>query len=255
MGVAPQRSVGRSCCRIRASNEIDPLKQGWEEGAQQKNSFVGTFDQQIFPGVTFFFTGFYTNRRVEEVLPREYSQGVTAELATLTVPTNNPYYPTGAPAGLQVSYDFAHEVPPMIPAYELSDRYSFGFNLDLPFGWSGQIYNSRSYETAQYELHYVNTNSMNIALGNTVSGADALGVPVNNVTKPASIPYLNVFCDPTAFQCNSPTTLAYIQGSAYWDSIIRSRKKARASTARFQSISLPGRSRWPSAALTNPTMW
>jgi iron complex outermembrane receptor protein len=195
------------------TNEIDPLKQGWEEGAQQKNSLVGTFDQQIFPGVQFFFTGFYTNRRVQELLPPEYSQGVTAELATLTVPTTNPYYPTGAPAGLQVSYDFAHEVPPTIPAYELSDRYSFGFNVDLPFGWSGQIYDSRSYETAQYELHYINSNSVNIALGNTVSGSDALGNPVNNVTKAASIPYLNVFCDPTAFQCNSPKTLAYIEGT------------------------------------------
>ncbi|MGH7484478.1 MAG: TonB-dependent receptor domain-containing protein, partial [bacterium] len=30
--------------------------------------------------------------------------------------------------------------------------------------------------------------------------------------KPASVPYLNLFCDPTAFQCNSPTTLSYISG-------------------------------------------
>jgi iron complex outermembrane receptor protein len=195
------------------TNEIDPLKQGWEEGAQQKNSLVGTFDQQLFPGVTLFFTGFYTNRRVEEVLPPEYSQGVTAELRTLAIPTSNPYYPVGAPGNLFVSYDFAHEVPPHIPAYELSDRYSSGLNLDLPFAWSGQIYDSRSYETAQYILHSVNANAMTIALGGTVSGVDALGNNVVNVTKPASIPYLNVFCDPTAFQCNAPSTLAYIQGT------------------------------------------
>jgi iron complex outermembrane recepter protein len=193
-------------------NEIDPLKQGWEEGAQQKNSLVGTFDQQLFPGVTFFFTGFYANRRVEELLPPEYSQGVTAELRTIAVPTTNPYYPVGAPSGLNVSYNFAHEVPPMIPAYELSDRYSFGLNLDLPFSWSGQIYDSRSYETAQYTLHSINANSISIAAGQTVSGADAFGVPLS-VTKPASIPYLNMFCDPTAFQCNSPKTLAYIEGT------------------------------------------
>lgn len=193
------------------TNQIDPLKQGWEEGAQQKNSLVGTFDQQIFPGVTFFFTGFYTNRRVEELLPPVYSQSVnTTELETVSVPTINPYYPAGAPNNLQVAYDFAHELPATIPAYELSDRYSFGFNLDLPFGWSGQIYDSRSYETAQYTLHYINPAAVNIALGNPTSGSDALGNPVSNVTKPVSLPYLNLFCDPTAFQCNSPATLNYI---------------------------------------------
>src|SRR5207302_6019314 len=34
-------------------------------------------------------------------------------------------------------------------------------------------------------------------------------------TKPANIPYLNVFCDANQFTCNSPATLAYI--NAYRD--------------------------------------
>ncbi len=199
-------------------NEVDPLKQGWEQGAQQKNSMVATFDQSLFPGVSFFFTGFYANRRVQELLSPEYSQGVTSEIRTWAVPTINPYYPTGAPGGLRVSYDFAHEVPPTIPAYELSQRYSYGFNLDLPFMWSGQIYDSRSNETNQYSLHYINANSASIALGNTVGG----------VTKPASIPYLNVFCDPGAFQCNSPATLAYIGGMRVLGRSLPDRGKRRA---------------------------
>ncbi len=182
-------------------NQVDPLKMGWEEGAQQKNSFVATFDQRLFPGVSFFATGFYANRRSEELEPAIYSGGVTSnELHTYTIPTTNPYYPAGAPAGLQVSYDFAREVPPRIPAYELSYRYQFGLNLDLPFSWSGQIYDSRSYETAQYHAYRMSSDVANIALGNTVNG----------ITKPATLPYLNLFCDPTAFQCNSPATLAYI---------------------------------------------
>jgi outer membrane receptor protein involved in Fe transport len=184
------------------TDEIDPLKQGWEDAAQQKNSFVGTFDQRLFPGVSFFATGFYSNRRVEERLPPEYSQGATNEIKTFSVPTINPYYPAGAPANLQVSYDLAQELPVLEPAYELSDRYSFGLNLDLPFSWTGQIYDSRSNETDQYLLNIVNDNSVNIALGNTVGG----------VTKPASIPYLNLFCDPLAFTCNAPSTLAYLRG-------------------------------------------
>jgi iron complex outermembrane receptor protein len=32
--------------------------------------------------------------------------------------------------------------------------------------------------------------------------------------KPATVPYLNLFCDPRAFQCNSPATLAYISGQS-----------------------------------------
>jgi hypothetical protein len=34
---------------------------------------------------------------------------------------------------------------------------------------------------------------------------------LGSYTKPSDIPYLNVFCDPQAFQCNSPTTLDYIR--------------------------------------------
>lgn len=184
------------------TNEVDPMKLGWEGRAQQQNMAVGTFDQRLLPGITFFATGFYSNRRVEEILPTFYSNGVTNDIQTFSVPTTNPYYPTGAPANLQVSYNFAHEIPPEIPAYELSDRYQFGLNLDLPFGWTGQIYDSRSNNSLKYELTLVNDNAVNAALGNTAGG----------VTKPAAVPYLNLFCDPAAFRCNSPQTLNYITG-------------------------------------------
>ena len=181
-------------------NVFDPLKDGWEQGAQQKNSFVATFDQRLAKEVTFFVTGFYANRRVQELLPPFYSQGVTSGmLKVLAVPTSNPYYPTNAPSGLQVSYDLAKEVKPFIPAYELSYRYQFGLNIDLPFDWHGQIYDSRSYEADQYLLTTTNANAVKAALGDVSGGV-----------KPAGVPYLNVFCDPNVFQCNSPATLAYI---------------------------------------------
>jgi outer membrane receptor protein involved in Fe transport len=182
-----------------ANNFIDPLTAGWEEGAQQKNSFVATFDQRLLPGVSFFASGFYTNRRVEERLPSFGGQGLGNYTQTYTVPTTNPYYPKGAPAGLEVSYDFAKEVPPTIPAYEISERYQFGFNLDLPFNWSGQIYDSRSYEDVAFVRHVISKARITDAL----SGA-----------QPATVPWLNVFCDPYAFQCNSPATLAYISSES-----------------------------------------
>ena len=183
-------------------NEINPMKTGWELAAQQKNSVVGTFDQRLLPGVSVFFTGFYTNRRVSELLPSDYSQGVTNDIHTFIVPTTNPYYPTGAPNNLRVSYNFWREDPPNMPAYEISYRFSGGFNLDLPFGWNGQLYDSYSWETNKYFLSVINDNAASVALGNTVGG----------ISKPAALPYLNLFCDPTALRCNAPLTLAYISG-------------------------------------------
>jgi iron complex outermembrane receptor protein len=185
----------------KGTNIIDPLKEAWEVAAQQKNSFVATFDQRLFPGISFFATGFYSNRRVEELAPAVQGQGINGVIKTFSVPTTNPYYPTSAPTTLRVSYDFARELPPTVPAYELSYRYQFGLNLDLPFGWNGQVFDSRSHETAAYTINSVNGNAISVALGNTVGG----------ITKPAGVPYLNLFCDVTQFTCNSPATLAYIQ--------------------------------------------
>ncbi len=184
-------------------NEIDPLKLGNELAAQQKNSFVGTFDQQLFPGVSLFATGFDSNRQVSNLLPPFYSSSVNLA-RTLSVPTTNPYYPTNAPGNLRVSYDLGQELPIREPAKEVSYRYEAGLNLDLPLSWSGQLYYSHSYEANQYIINIVNNNAVAVALGQTVNVSGA------TYTKPASLPYLNVFCDPTAFQCNSPATLAYI---------------------------------------------
>lgn len=182
------------------NNEFDPLSVGWEEAAQQKNSFVATLDQRLFPGVSFFASGFDTTRRVTEQIPAFYSGGFNNDIQTFAVPTTNPYYPTGGPANLRVSYDLGREYNRREPAFETSYRYEVGFNLDLPFAWSGNLYYSHSYEQAQYRAFIVNDNSASAALGWNVGG----------VTKPASVPYLNLFCDPTAFRCNSQATIDYI---------------------------------------------
>ena len=131
------------------------------------------------------------------------SSGATNDIRTFAVPTTNPYYPTDAPNNLRVSYDLSFEVPVRQPAYEISYRYAVGFNLDLPFAWSGNLYYSHSYDSNAFYLHNVNDNAVSVALGWNVGG----------VTKPASVPYMNLFCDPRAFQCNSPATLAYIVGA------------------------------------------
>jgi len=186
-----------------ANNYVDPLSMGWELAAQQRNSLVGTFDQRLLPGISLFAEGFYSNRRVEFKAPAFGGQGVQNDLITAIVPTTNPYYPTGAPNNLRVSYDLAAEVPPSVPAFEISWRYMGGLNVDLPFEWSGKIYGASTFEEDELVRHFVSKAAVSVALGNNVGG----------VTLPANIPYLNLFCDPRAFQCNSPTTLAYISAT------------------------------------------
>src|SRR5258708_35592620 len=48
--------------------------------------------------------------------------------------------------------------------------------------------------------------SMNAAPG---SGT---GPGIATWTRPANVPYLDLFCDPTTVKCNSPTTLNYVTG-------------------------------------------
>jgi iron complex outermembrane recepter protein len=195
-------------------NVFDPLKNAWELASQQKNSFAATFDQRLVPGISFFATGFYSNRRVQELSPAFAAGGFLNDIKTFSVPTINPYYPTNAPTNLRVSYDLATEIPPLTPAYELSYRYQFGLNLDLPFGWSGQVFDSRSHEANQVFRTLANDNAVNVALGNTFTVAATANTTAVSFTKPAAVPYLNLFCDPTRFTCNSPTTLAYISANS-----------------------------------------
>ena len=111
----------------------------------------------------------------------------------------------------------------MVHVGEISERYHFGLRDDLPYNWVGRIQYAMSEERDTVSTTgMVNLNMVSAALGNTVPGIAANGnTPAQaSFTKPANVPYLNVFCDPTAFTCNSPATLAYIaafrnQGSSW----------------------------------------
>src|SRR5262249_15725389 len=74
----------------------------------------------------------------------------------------------------------------------------------------------------------INDNAVNVALG----------TPTGGVTKPAGLPYMNLFCDATQFQCNSPATLAYIQAQRHLGDIYNLDEKG----ARFDGplFDLPG---------------
>lgn len=195
-----------------AQNEINPYTDSWILPDVLRNAAVLTFDQDVWkPGglvndVQFFVEGFYNNRR--NTIHSAGTTGATdVNAATYTVPTTNPYYPVGAPPGLEVSYNFDKEMTGSVTSGDNGGRYEGGFNLDMAYGWKGKVYYSKT-EDQQFATfsNMVNQNLANAALGNTVPASGSFA----SYTKPSNVPYLNLFCDPNAFKCNDPGTLAYI---------------------------------------------
>lgn len=180
-----------------------------------RNAATITFDQNLFAGISFFAEGFYSERRGYEQYTPGASPDTGQAITGVSVPTINPYYPSGAPANLRINYNLGAEMNEVTDSAESAARYAFGFNADLPFGWFGKLYFNKSWDNGLVtNKNMVNNNNVTAALGGTVSIAPGTINPNDSgytFTKPSNVPYLNVFCDATAFQCNSPTTLAYVQ--------------------------------------------
>jgi iron complex outermembrane recepter protein len=194
-------------------NEVNPYSNSWSIPDMSRESFAGTFDQRLWSGtgilntVQFFMEGYWDNRR-----NRGLSAGTTGptdvNAYTYTIPTSNPYYPAGAPQGLEVSYDFGSG---HYSAGQVADRIEAGVNLDFALGWQGKVFYGRSEDTEfAHWTNMYNHNLVNAALGNTVVDSSGVYAPL---TKPANVPYLNLFCDPTAFQCIDPATRAFMATS------------------------------------------
>lgn len=208
----PSATVNGVTTTAGTKNEINPFSDAWEQPGQQRNALVATFDQNIIPDVQFFADGFYDNRRSTMLTaagPNAPSPGTNNAFNAVSIPTINPYYPTGAPSGLRVSYDIGLEMPVHTAGNELADRFDGGFNIALPFNWTGKIYGSVSEDQEwSTSTDLVNPTQLSAALGWTIPAGPTLA----SFAKPANVPYLNLFCDPTQFTCNSPTTLNYISG-------------------------------------------
>jgi iron complex outermembrane recepter protein len=193
---------------------------------QYHNSATFALDQDLIDGIKFFGEGFYSNRQSKErTIPQDVLLGPSNGNGW-PIPASNPYYPAGAPPNLEVSYDLGYgpgaigDVPSMEITQELAERYAFGFTANLPYGWNGRIYYSMSEDDNHEHSLNANQNLVLAALGNTVAGIDATAntPALASYTKPANIPYLNLFCDERQFRCNSPATLAYIAAHKYFDS-------------------------------------
>jgi outer membrane receptor protein involved in Fe transport len=241
-----QDGVGLTWADIVANTGGDPILQNlvnpwhYADGrpSARWNQMHFTLDQRMTPDlfgflgpVSFFAEGFWSDQRGKQKYPAGNGQGRQILHGNLQVPrvlqdpnlpenpVTNPilnYYPYGAPNGLRVDYSFAAEVPVYITGGERAARIAGGINFDeLPFDWRGKV--TYSYTDDHNYGHADNTISrpmVSAALGRTIT--DPAG-KYGSFTKPGSIPYLNVFCDPTAFTCNDPATLKYITGIRYQD--------------------------------------
>ena len=197
--------------------------------ASQRNAATIAFDQTlandvfgVLENVSFFAEGFYSNRQTPQFISAGGSPASNQILKAQVVPTTNPYYPGGAPAGLRISYDLAPEHNARDLFGEVARRYDFGFTANLLHDWHARLYYSMSEEGNYAHVSgLINLNMVSAAVGNTVASQAANGSTPGQAafTKPANIPYLNLFCDTTQFQCNSPITEAYIDAYRNYDEL------------------------------------
>ena len=205
--------AGPNGTTVGTKNEINPWSDQWETPDQFRNGATITFDQNVLPNVQFFADAFYMNRRTEIHTLGGLTTGAV-------VPTTNPYYPVGAPSGIIAYYDLSRDMQPNSAGNEISGSYTGGFNINLPHNWLATISASSDSQHEQLDATGTyNLNNVSAALGNTLAAPAGSGF--TSFTKPASVPYLNVFCDPNQYTCNDPSTLGYISSFSNRDVIER----------------------------------
>jgi iron complex outermembrane receptor protein len=190
-------------------NEFNPYSIVDYSSALQFSGAALTVDQRLTKNISFYGEGLYGMRRSQV-----FNNSNANQLGSFGVPTVNPYYPTGgAPTNLRVAYHMSIESPSYQAGNELSLRYQGGLNIDLPSQWAAQIsYSMTRDQNWVNTTGTVNKNAVSAALGWTMAAAVGTGTKPGIATwaKPATVPYLNLFCDARTIQCNSPTTLAYV---------------------------------------------
>ena len=214
-----QNGVGLTWAAIIANpgvkNQINEFTDAWQSPQQSRDAATMTFDQRLTSNTKLFIDATVS---VRGTLNHNSPGGNSF---TLLVPSNNPYFPTGAPAavvtsGINEYVDFEDQSPIIVHTNETASRFNAGLNIDLPFNWYGKTYASisRIHEFTNTQGS-INQNALKAAVGQTVPQVNVSTTTpgILAYTKPANIPFFNPFCDSTSFSnCNDPKTMAYIEG-------------------------------------------
>jgi hypothetical protein len=142
--------------------------------------------------------------------PSNLSPVATNVITGVSIPTFNPYYPVGnAPSNLRAYYNIGWESPGITTFYELAQR-PVGLNIALP-GGGRRVWYSMT-QDANQPVSGATNRTVSAALGGR-SGRWDLGHGAriargrsrqHSLSEPA--------LRSDAFQCNSLTTIAYVQG-------------------------------------------
>jgi len=190
-------------------NVFNPYDISYYSSGIQYTGGAVTVDQRLTSNVSFYGEAFWGMRR------SQFVNNDTGHQVTYPVPTFNPYYPINAPGNLRVAYHMGIERPSFTAAMAMGQRYQLGLNIALPADWAAQVYFSHTKDREYFNnRNDVIKSAVSAALGWTIPASAAGGTTpaIATWTKPANVPYLNLFCDPTAYQCNSDTTLNYLYG-------------------------------------------
>ena len=216
---------------VKPENIRNPWHDGWSRPMMEANAATLTFDEEIIDNLDVFgmslgsvslqVDGLYSNRRFKQEYPTDQGQGrenMSPIRNGYTVPTNNPYYPTGVPSGtdLRIHFNLGDEIDtPIVSGGQTNGRWLAGLNFDeLPYGWHGNIFYTQTENFSYgYDRGGIIPNMASAALGNVVEIELDSPAGTLELVKPAGIPYLNPFCDSNVHKhCNSPLTINYMRG-------------------------------------------
>ena len=196
-------------------NVFNPYEISYYSAGIQYTGGTITVDQRLTSNISFYGEGIWGMRRAQFV------NNDTGHQIAYPVPTFNPYYPTNAPQNLRVGYHMGIERPSFTASMAMAQRYQLGLNIALPADWAMQVYHAHTRDREYFNnRNGVIKTAVSAALGWTLPATPANGTAptIGTWTKPANIPYLNLFCDPRAYRCNSDTTLNYLYGIEQTDS-------------------------------------
>lgn len=195
-----QNGQGLTASQLRVGqvNQVDPQLSADILPSQERNSVVGSVEQELGSGVRLFADGLYSRR--------SFLLHNRADASAVVVGPASPYFIPGIPGSASadtVRYSFIKDYDNRTKGVSENYTATAGLNFQLPYRWSGEFAGSTGQD------HLVNRG---LGLVNTARLALAAGTPGAQGSRPAGLPYFNPFGDGSF---TSPQTLAYVEGSTW----------------------------------------